>query len=90
MDSRYLYIFDTEWFEHTALKNPICTSDHTLEEKFPEFYSLNYDVRILATKESTADEKVSPFYNDYRERYGVRTLSFFDEVFAHKPKKHVF
>lgn len=90
MDNKCLYIFNTEWFEHTALKNPICTSDHALEESFPEFYSLNYDVRILAVKESTAEEKSFPFYNDYYERYGVRSLSFFDEAFEFEPKKYIF
>ncbi len=58
MNGKCSYIFDVEWFENTALKNPICTSDHTLEEYFPEFYSLHYDVRILAAKSSTTEEKI--------------------------------
>lgn len=90
MNGKCSYIFDVEWFENTALKNPICTSDHKLGEYFPEFYSLHYDVRMLAAKSSTTEEKSSPFYNDYRERYGVRVLSDFDKVFGDKPKKYVF
>ena len=88
--NRYFYISDAEWFDSTVFKNPLCTLDHALQKYFPEFYSLHYDVRLLAAKATAAEEKASPFYNDYRERYGATEISSFDEVIADKRVKSVF
>lgn len=70
MKQGYVYITDKEWFDSTANKNPVSVLDHNLETIYPQFYSADYDLKILATKPATEEEKTFPIYNDYRERYG--------------------
>ncbi len=90
MGQKDLYITSLDYFDGSALKNPISCLDHTLEAHFPQFYEANYDLRIVATKTPTEEERTNSFYNDYRERYGHSHLSAIDEAIAHSGGKHVF
>ncbi len=67
---KYVYISSQQWFESSSLKNPIISFDHKLEQIYPEYYNLNYDLKLLVTKPPSNHEKSMPFYNDFRERYG--------------------
>lgn len=90
MKKNAIYITDSQWFEAGALKNPITAEDHTLKEHFPEFYSVSYDLRILAAKTPTMQEKSAPFYNEYREKYGQAELSAIDDAVSRCESKNVF
>lgn len=86
MANRFCYISAAEWFDSTVFQNPICTLDSALQQYFPKFYSLHYDVRLLVTKAASAEEQNASFYNDYRERYGSASISSFDEIISQKAK----
>ena len=90
MPLKYFFISDAQWFESTALKNPICVLDHNLETSYPEFYKIDYDVRLLATGAASQEEKASPLYNDYRERYGVSDIASCYDAMAKTQRKYVF
>ncbi len=90
MKRHSVFITATEWFESTSLKNPIICSDHKLEQVFPDYYSVNYDTKLLATTTATAEEKQSPFYNDYREQYGNEDVHILDEAIMGTDKRCVF
>ena len=78
MKAKSIFITSPDCFEGTSLRNPITTLDHTLKLHFPDYYSVNYDTKLLADKEATATEKQLPFYNDYRERFGSSDISVLD------------
>ena len=82
MRSKSIFITSPDWFESTSLRNPVRTLDHKLELHFPDYYSVNYDTKLLASKEATATEKQFPFYNDYRERFGSSDISVLDAAIA--------
>lgn len=75
MKNKMVLITDKEYFETSALKNPLFTSDYELKEYCPELFSVNYDTRILATSPPTKEEKEFFIYNDYRDQYGTYDLS---------------
>ena len=85
----YTYITNNDWFESGSLKNPITVLDHKLEKVYPEFYSLDYDLKLLATKSATNEEKSAPFYNDYREKHGSSDIQILKTAAA-KLAKTVF
>ena len=90
MKTNDVYITSSEWFENSSLKNPICLLDHNLEHIYPEFYHINYDLKILATKAPTKEEKAMPIYNDYRERYGKSDITVMDSAVASCSAKNIF
>ena len=90
MKSDYVYIADKEWFENSSLKNPICLMDHNLELICHELYSANYDLKLLATKAPTKEEKSMPIYNDYREKYGFSDISIIDATTEASNAKNIF
>lgn len=85
-----IYITDKDWFEDTANKNPIFVLDHNLEKIYPWFYSTNYDLKILATKSATEQEKAFSGYNDYRERYGHADISVIHRAVLESTAKNIF
>ena len=90
MKQNYIYVTSKEWFEETPLKNPILSLDHNLEQIYPQFYNIEYDLKILATKPATAEEKEFPGYNDYREKYGKSDISVIDIAVSSNASKNVF
>ena len=90
MERHSVFITAMEWFESTSLKNPIICLDHKLEQVFPDYYSVNYDTKLLATTTATTEEKQAPFYNDYRERYGNGDIHILDEAIMGTDKRYVF
>ena len=90
MQQKDIYITEKDWFEDTANKNPIFVLDHNLEETYPQFYSADYDLKILATKPATAEEKEFPGYNDYREKYGKSDILAIDIAVSSNTSKNVF
>ena len=90
MRQNYIYITSKEWFEETPLKNPVLSLDHSLEQIYPQFYNTEYDLKILATKPATAEEKKFPGYNDYREKYGKSDISAIDIAVSSNTSKNVF
>ena len=90
MKNKYVYITDSEWFEASSLRNPICFMDHKIEQTYPEFYELDYDLKILATRAPTEEEKSMPIYNDYREKYGDSDISVIDTVTHGRIAKNIF
>lgn len=87
---QYIYITSNEWFETTSLKNPICGLDHNLDKIYPEYYSVDYDLKIVATKPATPQEKAFTGYNDYREKYGQIDISAIDDAVGNSTAKKVY
>ena len=90
MKQKDIYITDKDWFENTTNKNPIVVLDHNLEKIYPWFYSADYDLKILATKAATDQEKMFSGYNDYRERYGHTDISIMNHAVLQSTAKNVF
>lgn len=90
MSTKYIFITSDEWFETTALSNPINTLDDKLEKEYPEYFSVNYDLRVLATNVPAEEEKSFPFYNDYRDKYGSTDISVLKEAAKTSPSKNIF
>ena len=90
MKSKYVYIADRELFENSSLKDPICLMDHNLNLIYPDFYRTNYDLKLIATKAPTKEEKSMPVYNDYREKYGCSDISIIDSAVAAAESKNIF
>lgn len=84
-----LYLTDRSWFEAGAHKDPVNVLDHKLESIYPEFYSLNYDLKLLVSKEATKEEKESPFYNDLIEKLGSFDISCFDNAVKESDSRSV-
>lgn len=90
MSKKYVFITDKAWFETTTLSNPIVSLDEKLERIYPEYYSVDYDLRILATDSPTKEEKAFPFYNDYRDKYGRTDINVLQEAARCSQAKSVF
>lgn len=88
--SKYIYIADPDYFEESALKNPICFDDHKISQTYPEFYELEYDLRLCVAKPATKSEKSFVLYNDYRERYGSLDITVFNDAIGRNKAKNVF
>lgn len=90
MKSNKIFITDPQWFESGSLKNPISTLDENIEKIFSEFFSINYDTKILVTNTPTNAEKSSPIYNPYREKYGTKDIGAFDTAINQSSAKFIF
>lgn len=83
MNKKSIYIFNDLWFDSTALKNPLSTLDHKLDKYYPNYYELNYDVKLLATEENEIEDQI----NDYKQRYGTKDINDLKEyVIKKKPQ----
>ena len=71
MNNKCIYIYNDEWFDSIALENPLITDDHKLDDYYPEYYEVNYDVRLLATEENEIEDQI----NDYKQRYGTKDIN---------------
>ena len=71
MNKKCIYIYNDEWFDSTMLSNPHNTLDHKLDDYYPEYYEVNYDVRLLATEENEIEDQI----NDYKQRYGTKDIN---------------
>lgn len=71
MNKKCIYIYNDEWFDSTMLSNPHNTLDHKLDDFYPEYYELNYDVRLLTTEENEIEDQ----FNDYKQRYGTKDIN---------------
>lgn len=89
MKKKYIYITNKEWFENTALKNPIAFLDTKLESVYPEFCNIYYDLKLLVTTPASDVEKDMPFYNDYREKYGSYDISVMEIEASQSKGKNV-
>ncbi len=90
MGQKELFITNPHYFEAGPLKNPIRCIDHALEKWYPQYYSATYDLRLLAAKSPSEEEKGVRSYNNYRERYGQPHRSAIDEAVAHSEGRHIF
>lgn len=90
MSSKDLYITCTDYFEETALKNPIIFNDIYLDNKYPDYFEASYGVRIIATKKPTKEEREFPIYNDYRDRYGNADIYSIDKCINDNDATNVF
>lgn len=86
MKSKAIFITAKEWFESTSLRNPITSMDHKLEQLFPDCYSVNYDTKLLATKEA----KLSPLYDDHLTQFGIEDIHALDEAIVNCGARYVF
>lgn len=83
MNKKSIYIFNDLWFDSTALENPLSTLDHKLDKHYPNYYELNYDVKLLATEENEIEDQI----NDYKQRYGTKDINELKEyVIKKKPQ----
>ena len=82
MKSKPIFITAKEWFESTALKNPLTILDHTLEQFFPDFYRVSYDTKLLATKAGVN--------NDSCDRFGTTDLPALDAAIANSDARYIF
>ena len=71
MNNKCIYIYNDEWFDSTMLSNPHNTLDHKLDDYYPKYYEVNYDVRLLATEENEIEDQI----NDYKQRYGTNDIN---------------
>lgn len=71
MNKKSIYIYKDEFFENTMLSNPCNASDHKLNNYYPQYYEVNYEVRLLATEENEIEDQI----NDYKQRYGTKDLN---------------
>ncbi len=90
MSKKYVFITDKAWFETTTLSNPIVSFDEKLESIHPEYCSVDYDLRMLATDITTKEEKAFPFYNDYRDKYGSTNINVLQEAARCSQAKSIF
>ena len=83
MNKKCIYIYNDEWFDSTMLSNPHNTLDHKLNDYYPKYYEVNYDVRLLATEE----DEIADQFNDYKQRYGTKDLNeLIDYVIKKNPQ----
>ena len=71
MNEKSIYIYNDEWFDSTALENPLITDDNKLDDYYPEYYEVNYDVRLLAVEENEIEDQI----NAYKQRYGTKDIN---------------
>ncbi len=90
MRKDYVFISNQQWFESCALKNPIVSLDYKLKKDYPDYFSLNYDTKLLASRAPTSELIGMPFYNDYLEKYGKSSTYEMDSVLRSKNSKYVF
>lgn len=90
MAQKDLFIAEPEWFESTALKNPVMFRDHKLKNQYPQFHKTDYDLKLCVTKSPTEAEKSFFAYNDYRERFGCGDITVLRNTAQHSPAKTVF
>ena len=88
--SKDLFVTCSDFFEETALKNPIKFNDIYLENKYPDFLKTNYGVRIIVAKEPTKEEREFPIYNDYRDRYGNADISSIADCINNNDATNIF
>ncbi len=89
MKKRFVYICNSKYFEAGATRNPILAPDAKLDMFYPEYYRLNYDMKLLVTKPATEAEKQTVAYNDYRERYGSYDIKSLKEAILNGDTKNV-
>lgn len=83
MNKKSIYIYNDEWFDSTCLSNPLITLDHKLDDYYPEYYEVNYDVRLLSTEENEIEDQI----NDYKQRYGTKDfIELIDYVIKKNPQ----
>lgn len=90
MKNDFIFITDKAWFESTTLRNPVASLDHRLEAHFPEFYSVYYDIKLLATKPLTKKEEQFIFHNDFRNEFGTKDHHALDAAIIDADAKNVF
>lgn len=90
MGQKYVYIATPEWFENSALKNPINFLDHKLEPLYPQFYKAEYDLKLCAAKAPAEAERNLLLYNDYLERYGNSDIAVLRQAAERSPARNVF
>lgn len=86
----YVFITSEQWFDRLSLKNPIETLDHKLQEFYPEFYNVNYDLRLLISKTPTETEREYFAYNDYLDRFGSSDIEVFKKLAETGSNKNIF
>jgi len=100
MGEKYSFVADEEFFNNRGyFKNPICTLDHKLNEYYPNFYSANYDLKILAYKKispakTTADQKLSDlfpfFFLDPFVEVALPSIDSLKEIALSKQAKTIY
>ena len=80
MNKKSIYIYNDEWFDSTCLSNPLITLDHKLDDYYPEYYEVNYDVRLLATEEN----EITDQFNDFKQKYGTKDINVLKEYVSKK------
>lgn len=80
MNEKSIYIYNDEWFDSTCLSNPLITLDHKLDDYYPEYYEVNYDVRLLATEENEIEDQ----FNDFKQKYGTKDINVLKEYVSKK------
>lgn len=90
MKNDYVFITSEQWFDSVSQKNPINTLDHKLRDFYPEFYSVNYDLRLLVSK-APAEIEIQFFaYNDYLDRFGANDIEVLKKAAETGNNKNVF
>lgn len=99
MSKRYVFVADENFLNQGNFINPIDTIDHKLNEYYPNYYSANYDLRIIAnklpiypkTKEYQEFMKEFPalFYDPYIE-VALPSIDCLKEICLNKKAKSIF
>ena len=99
MSKKYVFVADENFLNQGNFTNPIDTLDHKLNEYYPNFYSANYDLRIIAhklpsypkTKDYQEFMKEYPalFYDPYIE-VALPGIDSLKEICLNKKAKNIF
>ncbi len=84
MKQEFLYITDEDFHENGSLKNPVINPDNKLEEYYPEFSKVNFELKLTVVKKPTKEEKESPIYKDIFEKIGREEIMSFKETAQNK------
>lgn len=84
MKNKYVYITTGEYFNR-----PIYLRGK-IEEIYPHYQNLTFDLHLLVTEAPDDAEKYMPIYNDYRERYGSSDIDVFTTAAKNSEAKNVF
>jgi len=91
MKNKWIYLINEEWFESgTLTQNPISLPDHKMQEIYPDWYQMRYDLRLSVVKPASRHKKEAPFYNDYRERFGTSDMEALKSVVEDSLPKNIF
>lgn len=77
MKNNYLYITNEALSENSSKsRSTDLVLDNKLGEYYPDYYEVDYDLKLLVAKKPTKEEKNNPIYNGIYEKIGSDGILF--------------